>query len=140
MARRERLTRREKRELDIEIGFLEGLVRRDPTWIEALQLLAEDYTRRGRYRDGLRIDQRLAQLRPGDPTILYNLACSYSLVGDQEKAYETLCQALDHGYRDFRWLAEDPDLEAFRRHPLYQRLKRRIRRLRRAYHFPPEKT
>ena len=39
VASRKHLTRQEKRDLDIEIGFLEGIVQRDPTYVDALQLL-----------------------------------------------------------------------------------------------------
>jgi len=34
-----KLTRKETRELDVKIAFLEGLVARDSAYIEALQLL-----------------------------------------------------------------------------------------------------
>src|SRR5262245_27729437 len=76
---RKKLTRQQERDLDVEIGFLEGVVRRDSRYLEALQILGDDYTRRGRYRDGLKVDEKLAELRPGDSLVLYNLACSYSL-------------------------------------------------------------
>ena len=39
VASRKHLTRQEKRDLDIEIGFLEGIVSRDPAYVDALQLL-----------------------------------------------------------------------------------------------------
>ena len=51
-----KLSRRQVRDLDVEIGFLEGLVRRDPGYIEALQLLGDDYSDRGRPADGLCVD------------------------------------------------------------------------------------
>ena len=44
VASRKSLTRQEKRDLDIEIGFLEGVVDRDPSFVDALQLLGDDYT------------------------------------------------------------------------------------------------
>ena len=124
------LKRDQKRDLDIEIGFLEGLVTRDPEYVDALRLLGDDYTRRGRYVDGLKVDERLAHLRPDDPFTHYNLACSLSLTGQFEATFAALNRALDGGYRDFRWLGKDPDLVAFRKHPLYRRLRARIRALR----------
>ena len=83
---RRRLTRREQQDLDLEIGFLEGLVRRDPTYVEALQILGDNYTRRGRYTEGLKVDERLSRLRPDDSVVYYNLACSYSLTSQIESA------------------------------------------------------
>lgn len=129
MAERDKakLGREERRNLDIEIGFLEGLTRRDPSYTEALKLLGDDYTRRGRFEDGLKVDAQVAQLRPTDPWAHYNLACSYALTNRPEAAYAELNHALDHGYRDFRWLAKDPDLAAFRKHPLYRKLRARVR-------------
>lgn len=126
---RKKLNRQEKRDLDIEIGFLEGLVRRDPGYIDALQILGDDYTKRGKFTLGLRIDQRLSALRPNDSLVHYNLACSFSLTGQQEEAVEALEQALECGYRDFKWLSDDPDLEDLRAHPSYSRIRSKIRSL-----------
>jgi tetratricopeptide (TPR) repeat protein len=126
---RKKLNRLEKRELDIEIGFLEGLVRRDPGYVDALQILGDDYTKRGKFTLGLKIDQRLAVLRPTDALVHYNLACSYCLTGQQEEAALSLEEALKRGYRDFKWLTEDPDLEELREHPAYSRIRSKVRSL-----------
>lgn len=126
---RKKLNRQEKRDLDIEIGFLEGLVRRDPGYVDALQILGDDYTKRGKFTLGLKIDQRLAVLRPRDALVYYNLACSYSLTGQQEEAAEALEQSLDYGYRDFKWLNDDPDLADLRDHNSYSRIKSKVRSL-----------
>lgn len=126
---RKRLSRQEKHNLDIEIGFLEGVVRRDPSYVEALQVLGDDYTLRGRLSDGLKVDEVLAQMRPEDALVQYNLACSYSLTDQCELAAQALDRALHLGYRDFKWLAQDPDLENLRQHPLYRKLRAKIRTL-----------
>ena len=122
-----KLTREDKRNLDVEIGFIEGVVRKDPDYVEALQILGDDYTKRGRFEDGLKIDEQLARLRPHDSTVLYNLACSYSLTGQVEDACNALQRALAAGYKDFKWLAQDPDLEALRQHPLYEQVRVKIK-------------
>jgi tetratricopeptide (TPR) repeat protein len=122
-----KLTHEQERDLDIEIGFIEGVVRRAPGFIEALQILGDDYTRRGRFADGLKLDEQLARLRPDDALVHYNLACSYSLTGQFAAAASALNRALDLGYRDFKWLAKDPDLVAFRKQPLYKKIRARIK-------------
>ena len=127
---RNSLTRQEKRDLDIEIGFLEGLVDRDPSYIDALQLLGDDYTKRGKYSAGLSIDQKLAVLRPDDPLVFYNLACSLCLSKAYDEAVEALERAIDLGYRDFRWLAEDPDLHDLRKQTVYRRIRAKLRQMR----------
>jgi|SRR5688572_8919701 len=122
-----KLTRQQERDLDIEIEFIEGVVRRAPGFVEALQILGDDYTRRGRYADGLKLDEQLARLRPDDALVHYNLACSCSLTGQFTAAAAALHRALDLGYRDFKWLAKDPDLAPFRKQPLYKKIRARIK-------------
>lgn len=121
------MTRDEKRNLDVEIGFIEGVVRKDPEYVEALQILGDDYTKRGRFDDGLKIDEQLAHLRPQDATVLYNLACSYSLTERVADAFNALHRALAAGYSDFKWMAQDPDLESLRKHPLYDEVRTKIK-------------
>ena len=117
------------RDLDIEISFIEGVVRRDPDYIDALQILGDNYTRRGRYVDGLKVDQILARLQPADPLVHYNLACSYSLTLQTEQCFRVLDKAIDLGYSDFRWISRDPDLANLRRSGFYKKLRAKIRAL-----------
>jgi cytochrome c-type biogenesis protein CcmH/NrfG len=123
------LTRKETRELDVKIAFLEGLVRRDPQYVEALQILGDHYAQRGRADDSLRVDQQLSRLQPRNPLVFYNLACSHSLNGEVDRAAAALEKALALGYRDFDWLARDPDLSHLRQHPLYRNIESRIRKI-----------
>ena len=119
--------RQEARDLDVQIGFIEGLLRRDPSYVDALQILGDNYTRRGRYADGLQVDERLARLEPRNPLVLYNLACSYALTDQFDRGIATLAKAIRHGYRDFNWLRRDPDLRQLRKHPGFAKIQRLIR-------------
>src|SRR5687768_11999983 len=101
-ARKSRTSREQTRALDIQIQFMEGVVRRDPRYVEALQLLGDNYTKRGRYSEGLSVDERLAELEPQNPLVFYNLACSYALLDRCETAADALERALRLGYRDFK--------------------------------------
>jgi cytochrome c-type biogenesis protein CcmH/NrfG len=123
------LPRKEARELDVKISFLEGLVRRDPQCVEALQMLGDYYSQRGNHDHSLRVDQELARLQPRNPMVFYNLACGHSLNGEVNQAVEALEKALVLGYRDFKWLAKDPDLHQLRQHPLYRNIETKIRRM-----------
>ena len=123
------MSRGEQRDLDTKIEFIEGLVRRDPNYVDALQILGDHYTQRGRISEGLKVDERLARLEPGNPLVFYNLACSYSLAGDIDQAANALERALQLGYRDFEWLARDPDLKQLRAHIAFDDLKAKIRQL-----------
>ncbi len=126
---RKKLTRKETRDLDVKIGFLEGVVRRESGYVDALQLLGDHYTQRGQFEEGLKIDEHLSRLEPKNPLVFYNLACSYSLTGQMDQAAHALDRALSLGYRDFRWLARDPDLRKLRKHPLYRNIEDKIRKL-----------
>jgi tetratricopeptide (TPR) repeat protein len=126
---RKKLSRTSQRDLDTRIEFMEGIVRRDPNYVDALQLLGDHYTQRGRFPEGLQVDERLASLEPQNSLVFYNLACSCSLTGQFERAVTALETALSLGYRDFAWLAKDPDLKQLRAHPLYRGLKLKISRL-----------
>ena len=117
------------RDLDIKIGFMEGLVRRDPSYVDALQLLGDHYTQRGRYTEGLQVDERLAELEPENALVFYNLACSYSLTGDFPKSVAALDKAIHLGYRDFKWMARDPDLKKLRAQPVFAAIREKIRTL-----------
>jgi tetratricopeptide (TPR) repeat protein len=126
---KKKLTYKQQRDLDVEIGFIEGVVKRDPDYVEALQILGDNYTIRGKFKRGLRIDERLAELRPSDPLVQYNLACSCSLTGLYSKAHDALLKAFDLGYNDFAWISRDPDMAKFRKHKLYQSIRARIREI-----------
>jgi tetratricopeptide (TPR) repeat protein len=127
--RSKKLSRREVRELDVKISFLEGIVRRDSEYVEALQVLGDHYTQRGRIEHSLKVDQQLSRLEPQNPLVFYNLACSYSLNAEFDAAAAALEKALALGYRDFKWLARDPDLRRLRKHPLYRTIEDKIRRM-----------
>ena len=122
-----KLTRNDQRNLDVEISFIEGVVRRDPGYVDALQILGDDYTRRGRFADGLTVDEQLARLRPDDAMVLYNLACSYSLTDRLDEALDALHRAIAAGYSEFAWMVKDPDLAAVRQHPLYEKVRDKIK-------------
>ena len=125
-----KLNRKEVRDLDIKITFMEGIVRRDPKYVEALQILGDHYTQRGQYNFSLKVDKRLSRLEPRNPLVFYNLACSYSLNSDLDLAVGALEKALSLGYNDFKWLARDPDLRQLRKHPLYRTIEDKIRKMR----------
>jgi tetratricopeptide (TPR) repeat protein len=126
---RKKSNRASQRDLDTKINFLAGIVRRDPDYVDALQLLGDHYTQRGLFLEGLKVDERLAQLEPTSSLVFYNLACSYSLTDQFDRAVQALDRALDLGYRDFTWLARDPDLKKLRKHPAYEELKAKIKTL-----------
>ena len=107
--------------IDFELHFFEAILNRKPDFIEALIALGDLYTKKGFYQKGLEIDLRLVQLRPEDPTILYNLACSYSLVNNLDEALAAIKLSIDKGYDDLGHLEWDGDLHNLRQDVRFQK-------------------
>lgn len=61
-----------------------------------------------------------------EPAIMYNVACTYSLLGDNDGAIELLERAIEQGYGHRAWLAHDPDLAPLRDDPRFQALLERL--------------
>src|SRR5713226_7452690 len=104
----------EQSQLDFELDFFGRVLERHPDYIDVLRVQGNNLTLKGRFAEGLQIDKRLVQLRPGDPLAHYNLACSFCLVKKNDLALKTLRRALELGYRDFRYMKDDRDLDAIR--------------------------
>lgn len=113
---------------DFTIWFMEGILEENPNYFDCLLYLGNAYTNTGRYEDGLRIDLKLAKLRREDPIVRYNLACSYSLVGDVDSAIRELETSVALGYKDIQHMEEDKDLEKLREDKRYQELIGRAKR------------
>jgi tetratricopeptide (TPR) repeat protein len=114
----------EQSQLDFEIDFFGGILERKPDYVDVLRIMGNNLTLKGRFALGLVIDRRLVQLRPHDPLAHYNLACSYALLKRTDQAIRTLRQAVELGYRDFRYMREDRDLETIRQDPRFRQLMR----------------
>ena len=116
--------------LDFEICFFEALIAESPDFLDALMALAESYTKRGLVQKGLETDEKIARLRPRDPLVHYNLACSYALCGRLTEALTSIQMALELGYRDLPHMEQDSDLESLRKDPRMRKLLLRF--------FPPK--
>lgn len=98
-------------DIEFEIAFFENVLRGAPDFIEALTAIGDLYTKAGLWQKGLDVDVRLAQLRPDDPLVHYNLACSYALLNQNPASLSSLTKAIELGYDDFDYLKNDSDLE-----------------------------
>jgi tetratricopeptide (TPR) repeat protein len=114
----------EQTQLDFELDFFAGILGRHGGYVDILRAHGNNLTLKGRYAEGLDIDKKLIQLRPSDALAHYNLACSYALLKKPELALKTLRRAVELGYRDFRYMREDRDLESVRHDPRFRQLLR----------------
>ncbi len=104
----------QKTDDEFTIWFLEGVLDKYPTYVECLMYLGNAYTATGMYEKGLNADLRLARLRPKDPLVYYNLACSFSLMGRFDESLVSLEKAVELGYDDLMYLINDDDLDSLR--------------------------
>ena len=117
-------TAEQQTQLEFELDFFEGILNRNPDFVDGLRVHGNNLTLKGCFADGLKIDRRIVDLRPHDALAHYNLACSYSLLKKIDLALRTLRQAIELGYSDFRFLREDRDLDALRKDPRFRQLLR----------------
>lgn len=106
---------------DFEINLANAVLQVKPDYLPALDMLGNALTVKGEHRKALEIDRRIASIRPKDPQSHYNLACSFSNLGQVDRAYESLEKAFDLGYRDYKHLLRDRDLENLRRDPRFRK-------------------
>jgi len=66
--------------------------------------------------------KKILKTNPKDSTALYNLACTYALMGDKNMSVKYLRMSVAAGYTDFNHMAVDTDLDSIRDHKGYQML------------------
>jgi hypothetical protein len=60
-------------------------------------------------------------------SLLYNLACGYSLMNDKAKALSFLAQSIAAGFRDYENARQDSDFTAIRQDPAFQAMLTQLR-------------
>ena len=109
-----------------QINALESHIRKVPEDARARILLATTYAHTGRREDAVKEAQVAMSLRPNEATVLYNVACVFTGLGDFDEAIEALKKSHAAGLQDTNWARRDPDLEPLLGNPDFERL------------FPPE--
>jgi serine/threonine protein kinase/Flp pilus assembly protein TadD len=66
--------------------------------------------------------QTAIALRPGDPSTLYNAACTFGVLGKKSEALEALKKAFAAGWGNKNWAANDTDLDCLHEDPEFQKL------------------
>ena len=120
----ERLGRTEelKRYRQMEMRALERQLELVPEDVRARSLLAADYANMGRAEDAVRHLEMTVALRPNDSNVLYNAACTYTVLGKKTEALDLLRRALASGYSNFDWPRQDPDLSSIHADPEFLKL------------------
>jgi non-specific serine/threonine protein kinase len=93
-----------------------------PDDVRARMLLANHYAFLGRFADAIRETQKAVAMRPADPSMLYNAACTFGIMQRKAEALDHLIKAKAAGWGNLGWAARDPDLTCLRDDPDFQRL------------------
>jgi non-specific serine/threonine protein kinase len=105
-----------------QLQVMERHLERVPEDVRARILIANIHAKFGQEQQCRReLDMALA-LRPNDPIVLYNAACSYALLNKKVEALALLRKATECGYAILEWAARDPDLACLHGAPEFQKL------------------
>ena len=94
----------------------------NPRDARALYLASGAMIQLGMYKESVEWAERALAMDPADPIINYNVACSYSQAGEQDKAMDCLEKARKSGTVSLGWIKNDSDLVALIGNPRFQKL------------------
>lgn len=98
----------------------------DPENGRALYLAAGMQVRLGDVEGGRRSIETALRLQPEDFGTLYNAACTYTHMGENERALDLLERAIATGGGFREWLERDSDLDSLRAQPRFHDILRRL--------------
>ena len=98
----------------------------NPDDARALYTGAQNALRIGKNAFGLELAQRVLALGRDDPSVLYNVACIFSLAGESDEAIDLLDQAVATGFAHRNWAEQDTDLDPIRHHPRFEEVLQKI--------------
>jgi tetratricopeptide (TPR) repeat protein len=85
-------------------------------------LLAVRYAQSGRPEDAEKELMKALELRPRDPNLHYNAACTFGILNRKNEALKLLKKAIELGHSNIAWVARDPDLACLRGDPEFERI------------------
>lgn len=95
--------------------------------IEELHRQAQEAYTGQRYADAAQAYVRILRVQPQDQRALYNLACTYGLLGAAEPAARFLLAAWNAGYRDLDSIQADGDFERVRHRREFRKVLEHLR-------------
>jgi tetratricopeptide (TPR) repeat protein len=69
-----------------------------------------------------------AEIDPDQPNLWYGLARAQALLGEKEKAMESLRKAVDHGFKDADKMANDFDLRSLQEEKEFKKILERLKK------------
>ena len=99
------------------VGGLAGMPFRPSPWEAWLE--AAPFLESGQLDYGIAVFERALAEHPGNPNVLYNLACFEALAGRREEALDHLAEAIAADPRTREWAQSDADFDSVRDHPRF---------------------
>lgn len=76
--------------------------------------LSTTYFKAKKFDEALKALNELEKVNASNPLLHYNLACYYSLTNQPDASLDAIKKAVDLGYKEFKEIQTDPDLENMR--------------------------
>jgi hypothetical protein len=108
---------REQGTLVLVVGGVPGKAFQASPWEAWLE--ASPHLKAGEPERGIEIFERTLAAYPGNPNVLYNLACFESLAGRKDEALAHLAEAVAGDPRTREWAQTDADFDAIRSDPRF---------------------
>jgi TolB-like protein/Flp pilus assembly protein TadD len=104
------------------LGVIEKYIELHPNDSRALYLGAGCCLAIGDRERALLWANRALAIDPEETAVLYNVACTYTHLGDTNGALDLLEKAVRNGFGHKEWIEHDPDFISLRDHPRFQAL------------------
>jgi serine/threonine protein kinase/Tfp pilus assembly protein PilF len=96
------------------LRLIEERLELNPDDARACQLGASNCSLLGDTDAALEYGRRALAIDPDDPLLLYNMCCMYAMLGKPDESLNYLESAVDKGYGQKDWVAQDSDLDSLR--------------------------
>lgn len=108
------------------IQAVEARLELHPDDTRALYMGANALVALGEFDQGLDWAAQALASDPGEPMVLYNVACIQSLAGRYDEALDSLEKSVQCGFMHLNWLEHDSNLDPLRRYPRFKHLVKQI--------------
>jgi TolB-like protein/tetratricopeptide (TPR) repeat protein len=111
---------------DEAIALMPGYLSQHPDDARVHMLYANLLSNADRLDDANVELTKALELSPNDSLMIYNAACIYAKMGDNERAVKQLCEAVDAGFKFIQWMLHDPDLQELKDRKDFQEMLSRV--------------
>ena len=108
--------------IDRHTRVLEQQIDTVPEDVRARILLAARYAGLGRREESAQQLEMAVAMRPNDPNVLYNAACTYGVLEMKAESLAMLKRSVEAGFTDIEWISRDTDLSCLREEPEFKRI------------------